>query len=553
MSRGLKAERRGRRVPPTPQGIVQVARHRGTNGVVEALISRHNQRWAGVSKISRGLTEPVVSTLHVLFPLDVVLAKSGIEFDAIPSSPFGEWPDHLLWALDSACQTERMILGGNLIGAAAVARTQLERWSANRTASNGLLQADGQSAADFYNEMWSDERPVIDAGTVWSELSEGLHGRGSMVAAARWEACHLPATHGLGDLARTIDLVNTAQQLALRQVLLCVVDLAEGMGFGSARSKILRAMPMALPSEVLIREASRAVWPITWEFTRQFGVAAVSSNDKYLKDVGRLAAQETPRKRGYSARSLDAFQSRRRRATATATLAFKQEALDLGDEFNPASIAERENAYILANETAALLALWRDDEIGDALATASSAMRAALWLWLEDDSRSLVLARTVLEQAARLRVWRTKPKTAEKLEGRAQTTPRDWLEAAGWRRLSLVNRSLAEFSHAKPCVQWWGALEALAKTQAESEGRSEFPLQTVRGNTLNSVVFALGLEVMEWCRLDYPELASALDFVAPEEGLPQQLEMESWMQRSWKHRQTGFDVESGPQWVAPGS
>jgi hypothetical protein len=66
-----------------------------------------------------------------------------------------------------------------------------------------------------------------------------------------------------------------------------------------------------------------------------------------------------------------------------------------------------------------------------------------------------------------MRTWRLKPNKAELLETRPQTTPRDWLEAAGWKRLTTLNRALGEFAHTKPTSRWTGAHELLAKLQID--------------------------------------------------------------------------------------
>lgn len=125
MLKGRRAEQRGRRVAPTAIAFEDLARSRGSHGVIEALISRHNQRWDGVTGNIETLADKLVETLHVLYPIDVALWRLGVRFDGHPADFTGEWPEHLRWATDSACQIQRLLLGCNAIGAAAVARTQL--------------------------------------------------------------------------------------------------------------------------------------------------------------------------------------------------------------------------------------------------------------------------------------------------------------------------------------------------------------------------------------------------------------------------------------------
>lgn len=206
------------------------------------------------------------------------------------------------------------------------------------------------------------------------------------------------------------------------------------------------------------------VFPLTLPIVQHFGPRMVKAGKAYLSDVENLATERPPRDLNYSQRSFEALASRRGRAAGWAMYAFDEERRALGAEFNPANLAGRENSYIIINETAALLSLWTQGHVADALAISSCALRAAFWLWLEDDERAMILARTVIEQAARLRTWRLKSDKAALIEQRgARASSRDWLEAAGWRRLSILNRSLGEFPHSTREARWSGAREALIK------------------------------------------------------------------------------------------
>jgi hypothetical protein len=278
------------------------------------------------------------------------------------------------------------------------------------------------------------------------------------------------------------------------------------------------------------------------EYLKEFGPTLSLIEDAYLQDVRNLGSGKSPRDLNYSARSMEALMSRRSRAVATALLAFEQEEAVLGEAFDPHAIQRREFSYILINESAGLLGSWLENSVGDALLTAASALRAAFWLWLEDDDRAMALARTTLEQTARLRAWRLKPDKAAQIEARGEkTTPRDWLEAAGWRRLSILSRSLGEFAHAVPATaRWSDAREALAQLQAERETEAP-PIQTGRGSALDAVAFAFGHEVMEAARVYQPHVADGLASVLPyaeEDGASS--EIEAWLQRCWSLR--GFSL-----------
>src|SRR5665647_3936431 len=117
-----------------------------------------------------------------------------------------------------------------------------------------------------------------------------------------------------------------------------------------------------------------------------------------------------------------------------------------------------------------------------AMLVIGSGIRSTQWLWLEDDDRAMAVLRCVLEQVARSRTWRLKPEKARLLEERSETTPRDWLENAGWRRLSPLNRALGEFAHVRPSRRWNAARALLASLQLDVD--EDTAIFTARGAAL---------------------------------------------------------------------
>jgi hypothetical protein len=401
------------------------------------------------------------------------------------------------------------------------------------------------STSDYYTKMWAAERPTLPAGDVWMNLSEGLHGRGLLVDAARWEAIELAAPSGVTKCHDAIDSAMVATQLSLRQVLCGVADLAEEARMPPQYVQAMRWFPLTLPTPGAARESRSArvtLWPLDFELISTINQSPRWGNDRYLRDVEALASGANPIRHEYWERAVEAFSSRRLRAIGWAKAAFDAEMEQLGEEFNPESLMRRSFVYIIIGEVSALLARWLPGPRSDALATGSCAVRAAYWLWLEDDDRAMIPVRTIAEQAARLRAWRIKPEKAEVLESRAPlTSTRDWLETAGWRRLSILNRSLGEFSHVSANSKWIGAREALSLIQdRDPESRSE-PIKTARGSALDEVTFAFGSELHFLVREYHAPLADAFESVLPygyEDYSSRRIE--EWLQRCWDQRTHSF-------------
>jgi len=190
----------------------------------------------------------------------------------------------------------------------------------------------------------------------------------------------------------------------------------------------------------------------------------------------------------------------------------------LGEAFQEDSLTSRGTAWGVLAEAASLLASWLDDpERCAAMLVIGSGIRSTQWLWLEDDDRAMAVLRCVLEQVARSRTWRLKPEKARLLEERSETTPRDWLENAGWRRLSPLNRALGEFAHVRPSSRWNAARELLASLQLDVD--EDTAIFTARGAALDFVSMLAAEEVVASMREVSAEVAAAVESGFGELGL----------------------------------
>lgn len=546
MKHAMRAEARGRSVPPTREAYVQLAgSERGSQAVGEAVISRHNQRFENIVGVAAAEADEVISTLHTVPALDAFLLHHGVSLRAHPPSPYGSHADHLRWGVDSAVSAMRFVLVGNVIGAAVVARTQLERWTEHRSRALGVERADGETTSDWYTRVWRLPTELRDryvdvwgeggsvdqpAGATWLDLSEVLHGRGALLDCVRWDATEVLDRGHLDARLRGSEAVHHAVRLWLSHLTMCLVmtaregDTPEGLLGG------LLMMPYELPATRDMTFPLPLLWPLntdTLAITAGGVGNAVEDYDQVVRDgYGG----------DYTGAAMNSFLNRRARAVSFAGMFLDAEADMLGDDFDPTGVARREQAYMLISEIAGLLCAWGSGPPADALATAACALRASLWLWLEDDDRAMVAARTVLEQTARLRTWRRKPVKAATIEAKGSAaTPRDWLEAAGWRRLSILNSSLGEYSHAAMRARWAGAHDVLTELGRVDAPDGSDPRFTARGSTLNDIAMAFGVEVHELATTESPVLAEALLDVLPL-GEDAGEDLERWLDRCWAHR-----------------
>lgn len=544
--RAIRAELRGRSVPPTRQAFVNVSSSRGTKAVIEALISRHNQRWENVAKRSGKMGDRSVETLHVLFPSDVALRKLGSDKNRMPSNFYGDWPDNISWGLDGVCASVRMILAGNILGASALSRSQLERWSHNLISNCSEEQGDEELWSDFLTRVWNiHHEDCPPAGATWDALSEILHGRGQLLPLARWSAQNLCASDLNATEFAALAIIDDANRLALRQIRHCIAQLGSEHGWPQSWAELIAFMPDQFPADIEFALTAPALWPLTIETLEAVESIVVHAGGTYGRDVLALASGKIPTKKSYSERAIEGWWWRRARSVQSAMDAFALERKQLGSSFDPQNLRRREWNYILIAEIAALLSSWTEAPVSDAFCVASEALRGAFWLWLEDDERAMTLARTVLEQTARARTWRTKAAKAQQIEDRgSRASTRDWIEKAGWRRLSIVNRSLGEFAHVSAGSKWSGAREALAEFQAPFlEDTPSHPLQTGRGSALNACAYLMGFELRFWSEITAPEISEVISMYLPlgnEDA--SESDVEAWLNHAWSLRAVNLGV-----------
>ncbi|UUO03608.1 hypothetical protein M4D79_11950 [Mycolicibacterium novocastrense] len=257
----------------------------------------------------------------------------------------------------------------------------------------------------------------------------------------------------------------------------------------------------------------------------------------------RVIARQLPENRLYRDDELItmAFTAHRHASATTAAFMLEREKSYFGERFQPQNLAGRGITFTLSAEIAALCARWCKalPDLAAAAVVVSSSLRSAYWLWLEDDDRAMATLRCTLEQTARLRTWHTKPTKAAALEANPATTPRDWLEGAGWRRLGALSRALSEFSHAHRGTRWDGARDLLTALQTKPDP-SIAPF-TARGAALDFVTTLAARETIrvigDRCSAT---IAATMREVMNLGGLEMSIDdhaLDNALDHIWKHRE----------------
>ncbi|MFI1533916.1 hypothetical protein [Streptomyces anandii] len=501
----------------------------------------------------------VMSALLSFGYTDVALRKMGVTRNRHPASYGDSWVDHLGWGADSAFVAARLLFSGQFAGAAAVLRSQFERWTENAAYNSGVHHEKGETAASFaarawsschrgypsilkvhkeaigYNfgstlddlDFWEDRRePVgfqgpdvligenykVYPAALMEFMSELLHGRGRFTDVVRWESAGL--LEGAPPfLAEASQLLSDVLMLNLRQVRLCLATLAEEQG-----SPQLAAGLFSLP-ELTYAGDEGPIYSSLFPLLPETGLSSrcVAQLQAAAHNYERVMKGGRPAGRLYrdNEMTLLYFYERRARAAHWAVKSLEEEKSHLKDGFNLEVLSSRSTMHVMAAEMSAAVANWLGNTPqGDAAALCSSALRSAHWLWLEDDDRAMALLRVVLEQSARLRTWSSKPDKGAKLEASAASTPKDWLNAAGLRRLQPLNRALGEFSHFHAKIRLDGARDILVKIQ--KNGDSPNSLHTARGHALDAMAALVMAESIRCVKSISPIVSGAFEEIAKE-------------------------------------
>jgi hypothetical protein len=359
----------------------------------------------------------------------------------------------------------------------------------------------------------SDPRPFEGqlVGEAWRAISETLHGRGVAGPAVRWEVFDLAA--GAPPPNAVAALIRAAHVVCL-QISVCLADVAHRRGSGELFCAAIyatesRSWPVPVPKPWL----GDALLPLSVEVVATRYEAIDRDARMYgllLSTAARQALTAAPLPPGSPAL---AFASRRSRHAHVARQQFAIEQSHYGDEWNPRGTPEP--AAVMVSEMAGLAGGWSSNGIGHELLVASSALRSALWLWLDDDDRSLTLLRTCLEATAQHRTRRVDPVQFARLLGNPKVSVAQWTKAAGWPHLGTLAGALGEFSHVSERTRWRGARGALVSHAADRE----HPAQEARRNVLEIMIALLGDETAETLDGHSPELANVWREAKGQSGL----------------------------------
>jgi hypothetical protein len=456
---------------------------------------------------------------------------------------------------------------GQFIGAAQIARSQLERWALNIEYATRLTKDSRESVGNYYDRLWSSvddlagvivlpehqrnpkvkrKLPVdgreASPGELYEDVSEFLHGRGAYTEAVYFEACDLLRGSGYAATLEIGNKILDVLELVTQRIRSCVmaIHLDSGETDKAAQIGALSCLNEPAGSD---KFPSWSLWPLVpYSGLAADSVALLRANRELLERVRR---GERPAGRLYDNGEISDlfFLDRRARSVETALRSLELEERMLGEPLNLESLFGREFQKVVCAEVLGLVAKWEQREaVASAAACASTGLRTGFWLWLEDDDRAMGVLRVVLESVARLRTWNKRPDKAAKLEARGRTTPGQWLEEAGWSRLNPLNRALGEMIHVRANSRWNGARSLLTVLQPPDVDPNIAPFRA-RGFALDSVTTLAARTVLETVGFHSIELQAELSNLMRKTGIFSEeinKRLEQWLDRAHSNKKFDF-------------
>ncbi|HUB56522.1 MAG TPA: hypothetical protein VMB04_15315 [Mycobacterium sp.] len=554
-----KTERRARHVPPTVEEYERIAAC-GPARLIDTLLSRHSTRIDNLPAALQLSVDRCLPHLLSISEFDTVFADRGHSVAQLHPSHEGPWPTHLSWSIETTITAIRLMLVGQVVGAAIVLRQQLGRWTVllAMAASTGrrphepiesfIARAWTQRAMtrlsrytadvavrDRFDDLGDDARTTgltekdhehveiygaraICPASVYHRLCE-LIDPAQVEATVEWEALHnLAPAHLPPDTSDAADALSDALTLAIMQMRLAAAAVCEALGDPDKAEEIRpmsareeRFAHCASETQLLLRKSPvERLTPALVPLVRSELADSVNIDDaaKLYTDYHNVVAARSHAER-YTRQELAklAFGTHRysrfliTEAAHAQDLKLSDKRLQIFQHLNHAS------PYVLTAEFAGLCARWNRSrsEIATAAMLISSTLRSGYWLWLEEDDRAMGILRCTLHQAARLRTWHSKADVARTLETVSLTTPRDWMNAAGWSKFRSLDRALFEFAHANRDSRA-DAAEILLEDQHNDPG-SAISLRLARQAALDKVT---ALAASETIRVVAAQQSSAI-------------------------------------------
>src|SRR5271163_156915 len=498
----LKSQRRARNVAPTVEAYERVAAS-GPTRLIETLVGRHWTRIDNLGAVAQLSMDHWLGHLVSVCQLDAIFIRQGHQLSQHSPPHDSPWPTHLSWSFESTIAALRLMMAGQIVGAAIILRQQLGRWTLLLARADRVVQRRGEPIESFIARAWTQRAmdmlglytSDVALNDIFDDLDDHPRTTGAIdtdhehVQIDERSLCPAHVYHTLCELidgqhadqrvecevVRDLDAepsptdTNGPAEILLDTLTLCMIQmrLATVTTYVfSTDTDTMRGIPLVspLPERRPVQHPSEMQLPLSKPVATRPPPALVPLVDGEFATFGAVA-DLWPLYTEYHAALADRFTAQRWTPQQLAELTFAahrfsrllvtadaraQDRKISGQRLEIQQHLSSASPYILTAEFAAVCALWNQSrpQIAAAATQISATLLSGYWLWIEEDDRAMGILRCTLHHAARLRTWHVHPDTAQALQSTSSTTPRRWLSVAGWSKFRSLDRALFEFAHA---------------------------------------------------------------------------------------------------------
>jgi len=498
----LKAQRRARNVPPTVEAYERVAES-GPTRLIETLIGRHSIRIDNLDAVAQLSIDHCLKHLMAVCHLDAIFIRQGHQLNQHSPPYESPWPTHLSWSFESTIAALRLMLAGQIVGAAIILRQQLGRWTLLLARADSVVRRRGEPIESFIARAWTqramdmlglyafdvalddifddlDDHPRTTGAIGTDHEHVQVDGRPLCPAHVYHTLCELidaqhadrrvecEVMHDFNAEPSPTDTHAPAETI-LDTLTLCMIQ----MRLATVTTYVfrtdtdtMRGIPLVSPPPERrpVQHPSEIQLPLSKPAATRPPPALVPLVDGEFATFGAVA-DLWPLYTEYHAALADRFTAQRWTPLQLAELTFAahrfsrllvtadaraQDRKISGQHLEIQQHLSSASPYILTAEFAAVCALWNQSrpQIAAAATQISATLLSGYWLWIEEDDRAMGILRCTLHQAARLRTWHVHPDAAQELQSTSGTAPLRWITVAGWSKFRSLDRALFEFAHA---------------------------------------------------------------------------------------------------------
>src|SRR5271156_4781183 len=224
----LKAPRRAHNVPPTVEAYERLSAS-GPTRLTETLIGRHSTRIDNLDAVAQLSIDHCLKHLMAVCQLDAIFIRQGHQLNQHSPPHDSPWPTQLSWSFESTIAALRLMMAGQIVGAAIILRQQLGRWTLLLARADSVVRRRREPIESYIARAWTqramDKLGLHAFDVALNDIFDDLDDHPRTTGAINTDHEHVPIdgralcpAHVYHTLCEIIDAQHTAQPVECQVV-----------------------------------------------------------------------------------------------------------------------------------------------------------------------------------------------------------------------------------------------------------------------------------------------------------------------------------------------